>query len=68
MADKEIEINVSILDGIHNSFLELAEHCLKLGVRIDSVSFNWFSPMSLHGTKKEVLLSVNINSSKVKDK
>lgn len=68
MTEKKVEINASILDGVHNSFMELAQHCAQLGVRIDSVSFNWFSPMSLHGTEKEVLLSVNINSSKIKDR
>jgi hypothetical protein len=68
VADKDIEINTSILDGVHNSFLELAEHCLKLGVRVDNITFNYYNPMSFVTTQKEILISVNINSSKVKDR
>ena len=73
MADKNIEINASVLDGVHNAFvhntlLELAECCLKLGVKLNNVAFNYITHSTLTDSPKEILTSVNINSSKVKDR
>jgi len=65
MAENKIETNLSAIGGIHRAFAEIEQDCADVGVRIDSVDFDWLTPYTDFSGKKpgSILMNTRIQSS-----
>lgn len=65
MSKKGLELKVYVDGAIHAAFRELAEECMRQGVQIRRIEFEWFEHGHIGSTNSSTLIKVHMDSSSI---